>query len=72
MFSSNYLLKVARRIHVKNNDWQIVFLAEGKGRAVHYFKPFLKDISKTDGLKLDSIFVFFRVSIIDTIYAGAF
>ena len=70
MFSSNDLLKVAGRIHVKNNDGQIVFLAESKGRAVHYFKSFLKNIMKTDGLKLDRIFIFFRVSIIDAIHTS--
>src|ERR1700738_3386689 len=66
----NHFQEIAGFIHVKNDDWQLVFHAKSEGCHVHYPQVFRDAFLEGDGVEFFSVRVFFRVGSVYTINAS--
>ena len=71
-FSADYFFQVTYRIHVKNDNRQIIFFAHASSGQVHYFQTTFQNFIIGDVAEFGCSAVFLGVGSLNAIYTGTF
>ena len=71
MLAGNHIQQVAHFVHVEYDDRKIILLAKRECRHIHHLQALADHLAKCQLVILGRRWVFFRVSIVDPIFARA-